>query len=367
MASQSGLNLPTVLSSVVAHPLSQQQLDDSQSEHSSALTDPEGYAHLWESSDKILEFYGALQSDPTVSILITFREMLSHHGATALMSDIMTIGRDKSQLKSFSRYLINTILKPMKLAGVVRSSASSTASPSPGAAASIAQLAASVQPSDRNQQPTLKSICLKRDGYRCAYTHVYDITNARGGRVVPPVGAFTSNTQLCHILPLALRRFDNASPVARDAVAKVWYALYRYFPELEGKIGPDTLNQLENLITFDMSVHYDYDHHWTAFDPIPGRPNTYKIHQMSGWPVRYQPPEGHREVMTLVSSDNSIPLPKPEFFNVHYRIAKILYVSGIGARIEAEIEDSQSDPVNLSPDGSTDLESILCRKMLINV
>ncbi|KAJ0321854.1 hypothetical protein COL5a_009038 [Colletotrichum fioriniae] len=368
MASQSGLTLPTVLSSVVAHPLSQQQLDDSQSEVSSALTDLDAYHDLWEVSDKMLDYYTPTElPDPTHNILVTFRQMLSHQGATALMSDIKTIGRDQVQLKSFSRYLVNTILKPMKLAGIVRSATSSEASPNPAAAASIAQLAASVQPSDRNQQSTLKSICLKRDGYRCAFSHLYDITNARGGRVVPPVGALTSHTQLCHILPLALRMFDNASPVARDAVARVWHALYRYFPELEGKIGPDTLNQHENLITFEITVHLHYDSHWLAFDPIPGRPNKYEIHQMSGWPVSHQPPEGHRKVMTLVSSDNSIPLPKPEFFRVHYRIAKILYVSGIGARIEAEIEDSQSDPENLSPDGSTDLESILFRKMLINV
>ncbi|KAI3543660.1 hypothetical protein CABS01_01720 [Colletotrichum abscissum] len=367
MASQSGLILPTVLSSVVSHPLSQQQLDDSQSEHSSALTDPEGYAHLWESSDKILEFYGALQSDPTVDILITFRQMLSHHGATALMGDIMTIGRDKSQLKSFSRYLINTILKPMKLAGVVRSSASSTASPSPGAAASIAQLAATVQPSDRRLQSTLKSICLKRDGYRCTFSHVVDRASSESRLVVLPVGVIATPTQLSHVLPLALRKFDNASPAARDAVAGVWYALYRYFPELEGKIGPDNLNQYENLITFESTVHELYDSHRLAFDPIQNRPNEYRIVVLSRSPLLNKPPQGHREIMTLISSDNSIPLPEPEFFKVHHRIAKILDVSGIGARIEAEIEDSQSDPENLSPDGSTDLESILFRKMLINV
>ncbi|KXH44485.1 hypothetical protein CSIM01_08771 [Colletotrichum simmondsii] len=324
MASQSGLILPTVLSSVVAHPLSQQQLDDSQSELSSALTDPEGYAHLWESSDKILDFYNGLQSDPTDDILITFRRMLSHHGAIALMSDIMTIGRDKPKLKLFSRYLINTILKPMKLAGVVRSSASSTASPSPGAAASIAQLAATVQPSDSRLQSTLKSICLKRDGHRCTFSHVFDRASAERRLVVPPVGATASPTQLSHVLPLALRKFDNASPAARDAVAGVWYALYRYFPELEGKIGPESLNQYENLITFESTVHENYDSHRLAFDPIQDRPNKYRIVELSGWPLLNQPPQGHREVMTLISSDNSIPLPEPEFFKVHHRIAKIL-------------------------------------------
>ncbi|KAK1724678.1 uncharacterized protein BDZ83DRAFT_622198 [Colletotrichum acutatum] len=79
-----------------------------------------------------------------------------------------------------------------------------------------------------------------------------------------------------------------------------------------------------------------------------------------------QPPQGHREVMALISSDDSIPLPEPDFFNVHHRIANILDARGIGARIEAKIEASQSDPENLSPDGTTDLGSILRRKMLMD-
>ncbi|GJC86006.1 hypothetical protein ColLi_08844 [Colletotrichum liriopes] len=61
MEAQAGPTWSTVLSSVIAHPLSQQQLDDN---------------HI------------------------------------ALMTDIKTIGRDQSKLGSFSRYLVDTILKP---------------------------------------------------------------------------------------------------------------------------------------------------------------------------------------------------------------------------------------------------------------
>lgn len=71
--------------------------------------------------------------------------------------------------------------------------------------------------------------------------------------------------------------------------------------------------------------------------------------------------------MTLVSFDNRYPLPEPEFFRAHYEIAKILDTTGIGVKIEAEINASYYDPENLSPDGSTDLASILKRKMLLNV
>ncbi|WDK11428.1 hypothetical protein CGRA01v4_02707 [Colletotrichum graminicola] len=71
--------------------------------------------------------------------------------------------------------------------------------------------------------------------------------------------------------------------------------------------------------------------------------------------------------MTLVASRDSFSLPDPEFFSVHYQITQILEVSGIGAKMEAEIEASERDPANLNPDGSTDLGAIISRKMLMNV
>lgn len=82
-----------------------------------------------------------------------------------------------------------------------------------------------------------------------------------------------------------------------------------------------------------------------AFNPMedPGAPNRYKIESLLSFafgPI--PPPEGHREVMTLVSSsspssddkENSLPLPGPEHFRTHYQIAKILQVTGIGREID---------------------------------
>lgn len=103
------------LSTVAAHPLTQQQLDDNQSDMSSALTDPTNYADLWELADKILDFYNPTSSsDKTCTVIRAFRQILSKHGQVALMADIKTIGRDQSKLRLFARHLINTILKPSK-------------------------------------------------------------------------------------------------------------------------------------------------------------------------------------------------------------------------------------------------------------
>lgn len=115
MAGKADPMLSTVLSTVVAHPLSQQQLDDTQSELSSALTDPGSFSNLWELTDRILEFYTPTSSnDNTSTIISIFRSLLSNHGTLALMTDLKTIGRDQPKLRLFARYLKDTLLKPSR-------------------------------------------------------------------------------------------------------------------------------------------------------------------------------------------------------------------------------------------------------------
>lgn len=159
----------------------------------------------------------------------------------------------------------------MKLAGGIQFHTLISLSPHPDAAASIAQSAASITSSNINQQEILKKDCLKRDGYRCAYTHVFDRDSAIEHLVVPPTGGTVSPTQLSHILPLALSKFDDAKQHEREAVAVIWFSLYRYFPALNGKIGPGTLNQHQNLITFQISVHDNYYKYLLAFNPLNER------------------------------------------------------------------------------------------------
>ncbi|KAL2881392.1 hypothetical protein SGCOL_003342 [Colletotrichum sp. CLE4] len=40
--------------------------------------------------------------------------------------------------------------------------------------------------------------------------------------------------------------------------AKIWWPLWRYFPDLKGKIGPDTINQTGNAFTMQAIVHGDF-------------------------------------------------------------------------------------------------------------
>ncbi|EFQ28564.1 uncharacterized protein GLRG_03708 [Colletotrichum graminicola M1.001] len=51
----------------------------------------------------------------------------------------------------------------------------------------------------------------------------------------------------------------------------------------------------------------------------------------------------------LVSSDNNFPPHKTEFSRARYQIAKILDTSGNGAKVEAEMKVSWSDPEKSEP------------------
>ncbi len=58
-------------------------------------------------------------------------------------------------------------------------------------------------------------------------------------------------------------------------------------------------------------------------------------------------------------------MPNSDFFKLHYQVAKILNVSGIGDKIEEACRKSYNQtPSNIAPDGSTDLESILGARMV---
>ncbi|EFQ25336.1 hypothetical protein CGRA01v4_02708 [Colletotrichum graminicola] len=235
MASSRRPQWSTVLNSVKKHPLTLQELEDSHSDLSSALPDPDDYMDLMEVTGRILELYSNISqdNDTTCQVLRTFQSELRKRGRLVLMTEIKTIGTDKPKLASLARYLSDNILKPPT--------------------DFINDLAATVESWNRNRQSTLKQDILKRDGFRCAFSHIYDSESAEDGLVQPYDGARIAETELAHIMPIGLSQFNEADDREKEAVASIWNALYRYFPELKDRIGPEDLNQHANLITFEHS------------------------------------------------------------------------------------------------------------------
>lgn len=91
--------------------------------------------------------------------------------------------------------------------------------------------------------------------------------------------------------------------------------------------------------------------------------NRYRVHWLivpCGVPGSRLP-----DIITLTSNGTDVPPPNDKFLFLHFRIAEILAVSGVGEKIEAALNESCLDVDSIRPDGSTDIGSILSRKMLM--
>ena len=81
--------------------------------------------------------------------------------------------------------------------------------------------------------------------------------------------------------------------------------------------------------------------------------------------VRFSVPQQ----VVLRPQDSRVPLPDPEFLRVHFAVASILHVSGIGRRLEAFLDPEFWVEVQgtAKADGSTDLAAFVERRMLIGI
>lgn len=67
--------------------------------------------------------------------------------------------------------------------------------------------------STRKEQPTLKDLCLKRDGYRCVVTGVWD---KLGKNLCPPADRdrCIGDTESAHTLPFSMGKWDDDDQVS---------------------------------------------------------------------------------------------------------------------------------------------------------
>ncbi|KAK3940786.1 hypothetical protein QBC46DRAFT_312764 [Diplogelasinospora grovesii] len=296
--------------------------------------------------------------DDTPKVLHTFLMKLPKDGQLALMSEIQLLKNDAARLRQLRNFLVDTILKPIMAAGGKNPKTPITPSPYPGAKDAIPSSMSKIEPSFRKDQASLKADCLRREGYRCALTNKVD-RNTKNQALLG-AGARTVLTQCAHILPFALRNFNEQNAQETENKATIWWALYRYFPDLKDLIGPDSINQRQNALTMLGDLHREFGDFNLALEPLGN--NRYRVCWMTS-PGNYGVPE----IITLTSNDLSIPLPDPKYLWVHFRIAEVLEVSGVGKTIADALEKEAWDPENIEPNGSSDIGSILSRKMLTGI
>jgi hypothetical protein len=251
----------------------------------------------------------------------------------------------------------------------------------------IEQAMVSIEPSQREQMK-LKQDCLSRDGYRCVYTGDFDRNSVMAKAIAMPEGGEYASTECAHIIPFALGNFDSTNSIETTNKAIIWWTLYRYFPTLRGKIDSASVNQRENAITMVQDAHTQFGDYFLRFLPQENiRVDFYyflslwisqglqitnlRMHQNSyetsvKMPGSSTKPKSGSAIIQLEQHDISIPMPNPEYFKVHHIISQILDVSGLGDEIESVLEAAEFD-ANLHSNGSTDIGSLLSRKMPIHV
>lgn len=251
-----------------------------------------------QAKERLGRYVANSECDNVVQLMDAFMEYLPKDGSVRLMQDVISLDEDE-KLRQLKEHLVGAILKPSKYnlsitsrmalrkicliscCFPVQAVGGRTPAPTPSPChdsqvQSDSLVITSMNPSSCNQQARLKNDCLKRDGYRCQVTGLWDRHSVETGKIVPGEEHTLAATEVAHIIPFSLGSFDEDKEfevnvfyilnicirnilikkyIQVENKATIWQALYRYFPGLEKVITPDTINTPANSITLFQLLH----------------------------------------------------------------------------------------------------------------
>ncbi|KAK3936961.1 hypothetical protein QBC46DRAFT_268572 [Diplogelasinospora grovesii] len=324
---------------------------------SSHVSEPEIFYDRMRKAEMILDKYESdIVLDDTPRLLYHTIHNLPQRGSIQMINEILWLGGDNDKLRQLRNFFVDAVLKP------IGATAGQTVVPShpTGRALEIDQLMSEKERLTRNDQEALKQKCLRRDGYHCLITQKFDAASCTDGLYQRKPGELGGFTQCCHILPFALRKFNEENSMEVEAKATIWWALYRYFPALRGKIGSSTINQEGNALTMVTVAHEYFGLFAFSIQPTDVK-NVYQTHTYESYYEEELP-----KFLTFISHDQSVPAPDGDFLNTHYVIGKILHVIGLINKFPRIRGSPDDNIINLRQDGSTDLGKILSRRLLMD-
>ncbi|KAL7914503.1 aspartic peptidase domain-containing protein [Trichoderma velutinum] len=311
--------------------------------------------------DKILNDYASSpvqDQDDTPEVLRAFLKYLCEGAKTLLMQEIKQFN-EKSALRQLRNFLVDSILKSMLIAGGKQPK---SLTPSPIVIPGLTPEESQVEL--RSDQTAIKRACLARDNHRCVFTGMIEQAFFKS---IPPQtrgGLWSSKTECAHIIPFALSKLNPNSTQEAETKAHVWWAIYRYFPFVVGKIGPENINAPENAITLRSEAHVEFAAHRIAAEPT-NTEHKYRVHDLG---TVFTVARDLSETITMTQSDPAVVMPDPELLRLHYQVSMIVHESGIRERYERIVCDNEDSLVeNIQSDGSTDLGNILSSKMLTDI
>ncbi|KAH9175942.1 hypothetical protein EDB89DRAFT_1847074 [Lactarius sanguifluus] len=177
-------------------------------------------------------------------------------------------------------------------------------------------------------QKEAKRQALARDNFQCIVSGKYDYDMTSQNDDLSTV-AFSFSpprigvTQCAHIIPSSTN--ENILD-SKDKHASSFWAILGCFgyEDLPDKLKGKGIHSLDNVMTLGMEIH-----HW--FD------------QLKMW---------FEAVITLTSEDPRLPLPNPDYLEIHAACCRVAHLSGAGEYMDKVLEDLEDTRV-LSEDGST--------------
>ncbi|KAK1640502.1 hypothetical protein BDP81DRAFT_403904 [Colletotrichum phormii] len=217
--------------------------------------------------------------DDTPKVLRLFVDKLPAKGQLVLLSEIMRYKNNPAKLRQLRDFLIQAILIPLKthskrkteedIVSPVSASSSEIERPDP----LLLEIESYVDDSE------LRRDCLLRDGGQCVVTKWFDkgwLEKKFSGQMMPQ--GCMSTLDCVHIIPFSIGNSDE-----RKQKGKIWWALWRYFPDLKGKIAPDTIDQTGNAFMVQAIVHDDFGDLEFGFERQHDSTAKYNIRWFCAW------------------------------------------------------------------------------------
>ncbi|KAK1501408.1 hypothetical protein CTAM01_06133 [Colletotrichum tamarilloi] len=295
------------------------------SQLTSALSDTGTWAKShWEVLEMLADYVPLGAQDDTTKVLRLFASKLPVNGQLILLSEIKRHQSQPVRLRQLRDFLAQAILMPLKTCSKRKSEDI------------VSPVSASGSDTDRpdslhwqldssNRGSKLRRDCLRRDGGQCVVTKIFDRSwvEKNFSSQMMPQGRIAI-LECAHIIPFSISDFDDRRSMQIRTKAKIWWALWRYFPDLKGKIGPDTVNQTGNAFTMFGEVHNDFGGFDFGFEQQYGSTTKYNIRWFCGWNPAYSMFKNYPESVEFTSTDPRVALPDPVFLDVHCRVGEIL-------------------------------------------
>lgn len=199
-----------------------------------------------------------------------------------------------------------------------------------------------------------KRLALVRDNFQCIVSGKYDYQSVmQNNDLKAAASSFSSpgigSTQCAHIIPSSTTKNILDSKDKHEHAASFWTILgcfgYKGFPE---KLTGKKIHSLDNVMTLGLDIHNWFDQLAMWFEAVEGSPNTYTIKAIEPLVLAYC----KDTKITLTSERSDLPLPNPDYLEIHAACCRVAHLSGAGEYMDKVLEDLEDTHV-LSQDGSS--------------